>query len=181
MLQKRVFVGVSIPEEAKNEVARYLDALKSRYSSIRASWLRRENLHITLRFVGNVGPEELRDLTHRTHQVATMYRPIEAVLEGTGSFAQRRTRSDTLWIGIKADGLAELAGALAEEHTRPFVPHLTIARLKDPALGREAVQEHLSLTFGPITFRIAELVIYESTLQPSGSVYSVLSKHPLTG
>jgi RNA 2',3'-cyclic 3'-phosphodiesterase len=181
MEQKRVFVGVDLPEEAKNQVADYIDALKLRYSSVRASWLRRENLHITLRFVGNVGPDELNELTGRTDQVAGVHAPIGAVLEGTGNFAQRRIRSDALWIGIKADGLSGIAAGLAVERSRPFVPHLTITRLKDPASGRKLVQEHLGSNFGPITCRIEELVIYESTLLPSGSVYSVLSKHRLKG
>jgi RNA 2',3'-cyclic 3'-phosphodiesterase len=181
MEQKRVFVGVDLPKEAKNQVADYIDALRFRYSSVRASWPRPENLHITLRFVGNVGPDELDELTRRTDQVAAVHAPIDAVLAGTGNFAQRRIRSDALWIGIKADGLLGIAAGLAVERSRPFVPHLTIARLKDPASGRELVQAHLDANFGPITFRIEELVIYESTLQPSGSVYSVLSKHQLKG
>jgi 2'-5' RNA ligase len=64
-------------------------------------------------------------------------------------------------------------------HEREFVPHLSIARLKDAAKGKEPVAEHLASEFGPITFHVDELVIYESTLTPTGSVYNVLSRHPL--
>ena len=181
MEQKRVFVGVSISEEARNAVERYIRELKERHPAIRARWLPPENLHITLRFVGNVSMRELSELDQRTRDVANRFAGIEAALEGTGNFAKRRIRSDALWIGIKGDYLAAIAGALADEEGRPFVPHLTIARLKDPRGGEDLVREHLASTFESVPFRIDELLIYESTLLPTGSVYSVLSKHQLKG
>lgn len=99
-----------------------------------------------------------------------------------GNFGRRRDRSDVLWLGVKTetDLLGEIARALSDEPVRKFVPHLTIARIKDAGQATPLINEHLEANFPPQSFLTQHLVMYESTLQPSGPVYSVLSEHPLS-
>jgi 2'-5' RNA ligase len=69
----------------------------------------------------------------------------------------------------------------ASEDGRTPKPHLTIARLKDADAARSVIDKHLQANFGPERFICEGLVIYESTLTPEGSSYSVLSHHSFRG
>ena len=181
MDKKRVFVAIDIAEAARAAVGEHIARLKKLYPNVRARWVAPENLHVTMRFVGNVDAAELKDLDERVESVARGITEFEMTLAETGNFGRRRDRTDTLWVGVKAsDGqLNEIAVALQEEPHRKFVPHLTIARIKDRAQAVPLIEEHLSSEFQQVSFIVRDLVIYESTLTPSGSVYSVLSKNRL--
>ena len=68
-----------------------------------------------------------------------------------------------------------------EKENRNFKPHLTIARLREPMKSKELVGQHLRNDFASIEVTVSKIVIYQSRLEKSGSVYSVVSKHELTG
>jgi len=68
-----------------------------------------------------------------------------------------------------------------EKEKRNFKAHLTIARLREPQNSKELTQEHLQNEFETIEFEVSEITIYESKLQPYGSIYSIVSKHLFSG
>ena len=181
MDEKRVFVAIDISEAARGAVTEHMSRLRELYPNIRARWAAAANLHITMRFVGNVDPFQLKELNECVRTTAHAFEEFELTLAETGNFGRRRDRTDTLWIGVEAaDGrLGAMASALEDGPSRKFVPHLTIARIKDARGAGPMIEEHLSSDFQPASFIVRELVIYESTLTPTGSVYSVLSKHQL--
>lgn len=189
MTTKRVFVALDISEEARQAVAKYVARLRGKYLNVPARWLRPEYLHITLRFVGDVSGNQLAELDETVRRVAGALEPFIVTLRGTGNFAKRKIRADALWLGMtnensdkQAEILRDIATRLSEgEPQRGLVPHLTLARIKDALQARDLVNEHLSSWFEPVSFTASELVIYESTLRPTGSVYSVLSKHQFGG
>ena len=63
---------------------------------------------------------------------------------------------------------------------REFSPHLTIARLREPAKGQDLAERHLASDFEAVRFAVNQIVLYRSELRPSGSVYSVVSRHALS-
>jgi len=181
MDKKRVFVAIDISEAARSAVSEHMTRLRDLNPNIRARWVAPENLHITIRFVGNVDAAGLKDVDERVRYVASEFEEFEMTLAETGNFGRRRDRTDTLWIGMKAENnvLNAIATALQDAPIRKFVPHLTIARIKDVAQAGPMVEAHLGSGFQPVSFIVRDLVIYESTLTPTGSVYSVLSKYSL--
>jgi 2'-5' RNA ligase len=182
MLDKRTFIAVDISEEARAAVAEYIEGLRREFPQIRARWLPPENLHITIGFVGSVDEIGLLAIEQRVRAVAKQFGPFDARLEGTGHFANRKIRADALWIGVHSvpeNMFSDLAAGLGDDGERKFVPHLTIARLKDPRQGKELVDAHLSASFGPVAFSIDHLTIYESILGAAGSTYRVISRHSL--
>lgn len=183
MATKRVFAAIDLSHEARHKVAGYIDGLKRDFSHLRVGWEKPEKLHITLRFAGSIDNEQLRELTACADEAARTLSPFEITIFGMGAFLKRRG-SNVLWLGLAAGGGAPnpfdlLAKGLGNpQATRKFRPHLTIARLKDPEHSRDLVRRHFDRVFDPIAFRAEAIVIYESRLLPTGSVYTALSRHP---
>ena len=106
----------------------------------------------------------------------------------TGVFPNARNPR-VLWIDLKdeAKNLSKINERLETEcakigfqrEKRAFVPHLTIGRVREPNRANNLARKHLENNFEPVEFEISEIVIYESKLLPTGSVYSVVSKHRL--
>ena len=188
---KRIFIAVDISEEARRAAAAYIDKLQDEFADLRVGWERAEKLHLTLRFIGSLEEDRIEALNeHLSQAVATAARPFDIAISGTGVFPSPR-KARVLWLGVTGDNqaLANLA-AIAEDacqrvglesEKRAFKPHLTVARLKEPERSRALAERHLSGTFPPIRFTVADLVLYESKLRPTGSVYSILARFPLVG
>jgi len=189
MNTKRVFVAIDLSAEAVKAAALHIDRLRRQVPQVRARWIRPQNLHVTLRFVGNVGPNELVVLEERVANVAANFPAPTVTLEKTGAFIRRRSRSNVLWLGISSrsddarrDVLEEIMGELSGDMGSPAHarhPHLTIARLSDANAARDLVKQHLDSEFGPVAFRADEIVVYESELTPKGSIYTAISRHRL--
>jgi len=179
----RLFTGLDLPGEV---VSRLEDLLRQLKPTARINWSPPANLHITTRFIGEWPEERLPEL--KSALAALPSRPaLHVSIRKVGFFPNERAPRN-FWAGIDAPGLAELAAdtdaALAglglEREKRPYSPHLTLARIKEPQpldSLRQAIA-NLSLEFG--TFPAASFFLYRSTLKPSGSVYTKLAEFPLT-
>ena len=177
---KRVFAAIDISEEVREEVRNYVNNLRSGFEGVPAKWENPAKLHITVRFAGSLDERQLKVFREQIRVVAGSMPPFQMKIAGTGAFVKRRGPS-VLWLGTEVvsatdDPFAVLAG-LSEK--RPFRPHLTIARIKDPRKARDMLEKHLASDFGPVDIDVSDLVIYESKLLPSGSVYSKLAAFSL--
>lgn len=194
----RLFVAVEIPESLRTELAERCQALreKPRQELPKARWARPEAMHLTLSFLGETDPGRLPALHRELGPACAAVEPFELRLGDAGAFPIRG-KARVLWTGLKApDGkpsapLADLrqsvAGAVeraaeVEPDTRPFHPHLTLARLKPP-WGRSPL-EYFQEAFGEPpgdAFPVAETVLFESELHPSGARYRRLGAYALGG
>ena len=96
-----------------------------------------------------------------------------------------------LWLGIKDQegGLAELQKCLEDEgekegfakEVRPFHPHLTLVRIREPRGAQPLIAKHKELGFSAVATSVSELLVMRSELSAAGSKYTVLSRHALTG
>lgn len=184
MKGRRIFAAIDISDEARRRVTEYVSGLRREFSHLRVGWERPEKLHITVKFAGYLSDDELRDFVATATKAARTCKAFDAAITGTGAFVKRRG-SNVLWLGLDAEPLAKLAAAFDptpksenERVKRSFDPHLTIARLREPEKSRELIDRHLASDFQPIRFRVSGIVIYESTLLPTGSVYTAVSKLP---
>lgn len=177
----RLFTAVDIPRE----VIHALDGLIARLKpSARIKWSPATNLHITTKFIGEWPDQRLGELTDALRPLAAP-EPIPIAVRGLGFFPNARAPR-VFWAGVEAPAsLVELARqtdrALIRlgipSEARPFSPHLTLARIKEPIpLGRlhEAIAALASTEFG--TFNVDRFYLYRSTLNPSGSVYTRLAE-----
>ena len=144
-----------------------------------------EQLHITLKFLGSVAADKVPELCALGARRAAEHAAFQTSFSHVTAFGSPR-RARVLVVGFDppAPGLVELASELEadveplgiERETRPFVPHVSLARLKRPG-NAQAVLEAAKLEPSPAHFD--ELRLYQSVLTPAGGVYSVLASWPL--
>ncbi len=184
---KRIFIAVDISDEARQMAASYIDALRRAFPKLRVGWERPEKLHLTVKFLGDVNDKELIEVRRSVENIAAAGFAFSVSLGGTGVFPPKGDPR-ILWLGAVDNGhLAPIASALNDEFARlgfererrKFSPHLTIARLRDPRASTELAAKHRAGVFGPVSFEVREIVLYESKLLPAGAVYTGLAKCPL--
>ena len=178
---QRLFVAIGLPNET-------IDALVGLEGNIRdARWLRREALHLTLAFIGNVHAFEEERVDEALRAVHGD--PLILQVKGVGHFPPRG-RPRVLWAGIAAtDGLQQLqehvvrslraAGFRIEK--RRFHPHVTLARLKGPSAGRVADFLQAHSLFDSEPFEVDAFHLYSSQLRPDGARHAVEMSYPLDG
>jgi RNA 2',3'-cyclic 3'-phosphodiesterase len=187
----RLFVALEIPAAVRDNLATFItdmSDLSDRVEQKGVRWVRPENLHVTLKFIGERPDAELdgiRSALSTVHGDA----PLEVRLRGLGFFPEER-RPTVLWTGLDAaPNLPSLAGtiddALATQgikrENRAFLPHLTLARFAHPGVQKQllaAIKQNSEHEFG--SFRAREFHLIESKLKPSGAEYTSLASFPIT-
>lgn len=183
----RLFFAVWPPPEILRALLELQSALKQSRADVR--WSPRENLHFTLRFLGEVPPSGLAVLGRVAACVGAGVAPFEISLSGVGSFPERG-EPRIVWAGVGSgrpalNGLASvLESALASEGfgqcDKPFRPHLTLGRVNSllgVAALRDVMGQRAGTTIGPWTVRSFALV--ESVLGPGGARYTNLADFPI--
>jgi 2'-5' RNA ligase len=150
-----------------------------------------ENMHLTLKFLGDVSPANVEMLSQMLYAEADLFRCFDLRLSGLSSFPNLK-RPRVIYIGIQAPGTLEALqrgidsasrrlGYESEE--RGFSPHLTIGRVKQTvtATEQQAIRRALEGTRIDLlgTARVDSVHLYKSDLQPTGSVYTRLYSAPL--
>ena len=134
----RLFVAIPLPESVRTQLSQLQSGLQG------ARWIRSENIHLTLRFIGEVRNDLASDIDMALSEIGGP--PFELALDGVNSFS-RGKNPHTLWVGVaKPEPLVHLqakiestlVGAGLEAEERNFSPHITIARLKEMRPNRVA-------------------------------------------
>lgn len=174
----RVFIGVRIDPEMVQRICQVLSQLKGGLKGIR--WVRDENFHFTLKFLGPVQEEKIAGIAEALVRVASAFSPFIVSGRGIGVFPDIR-KARVLWVGLKGGELGTLASQVekalepigfAPEH-RPFRPHLTVGRWRHfdgrPEQLKMEIEQWKDYDFGET--RIEEVVFFQSILKPEGAVY----------
>jgi 2'-5' RNA ligase len=180
MLAMRLFVAVHLSEEVRAALAAVQDRLRSVRAEV--SWVRPGNLHLTLKFLGEVEAERQERLGAALAGIVPTTPPFEAAVTGVGSFGGRVPRVVWAGVGDGAEALVTLAGrvdaALAAvgfpRESRPFSPHLTLGRVRSPRNVVElveALRREAHGAFGRVN--VGAFCLMESQLHPQGSIYTV--------
>ena len=182
----RVFCAVELPDDVRARLQEHIARLRKEVPDAAASWSRVENIHLTLKFFGNVALDRIAKISEAATRTTEQFSKFQIGVGNTGVFP-RPSRAQVLWIGIndpagKLAALqkrfeAECAVEGFEKEDRAYKPHLTIARLRKPE--RRLADTHLQLTFEPIEVSLHELVVFRSELSSKGSRYTALSHHLL--
>ena len=179
----RTFVAIDVPAQPVREI---LDELRDMGRPIRAAV---EPLHLTLKFLGETDVASVVDVSRAVSTVASAHRAFDLPLRGIGAFPKIE-RPSVVWAGVVDE---EPIAALVENleivleplrflrETRPFHPHVTLARVKGrpPQQLRELLELYADETFGVVGVR--EVKFYQSQLTPAGPEYTVLHSALLGG
>jgi 2'-5' RNA ligase len=184
----RAFVALRMSDEVEAALAEFVESLRASSSGVR--WVRRANLHLTLRFLGDrVAAEQLDRLNHALEEIAGGTAPFVVEVRGTGTFPNFE-RPQVVWVGLVSGALADLAKRVEAAavqcgfppERRPFSPHLTIGRVRHRrgwASVRRALTEAAERDFGATP--ADSMVLYRSVLGPETSTYTELARYTLGG
>jgi 2'-5' RNA ligase len=187
----RTFVAVELPENVRRDLEALQSELKKRGLG-NLKWVSPEGIHLTLKFLGDVGRERLPDMAKVLDGLSCGFYPFEIGIKGLGAFPGM-SRARVVWVGLTGElgrlqMLAEavengLSGLGFEKEKRPFSPHLTLARVRPETTS----QEHKTLAdvLGTYRFNLSSrikvngLSLMQSTLTPRGAIYNRLHRSRL--
>jgi len=177
----RCFLAIDLPESLRPGLALVQGELKKAQADVR--WVPPGNIHITLKFFGNVTDAEVPAIINAAREVAAGQAPLTLKVTGAGAFPSVRSPR-VVWLGLGGDLLPlthffhRLEKALAQldypPEGRAFNPHLTLGRVRSPE-GRAQLSralEKLVVDWPP--FPVREIILYQSVLSPKGSTYTPL-------
>ncbi|UKL13982.1 RNA 2',3'-cyclic phosphodiesterase [Dissulfurimicrobium hydrothermale] len=186
----RIFIAIDIPDNCCNIVRDRLAVWRSYRSDSRADirWVRSDNLHLTLKFLGDVSEDRLDLVYSASRQTAASHDAFPLYLSGTGVFPGT-DNPRVLWIGIKGalDALCSLQGDLDllleragfPTETRPFSPHLTTGRVRSRRRIARFLNTYLEEPIESAPFDVKEIAIYKSEITGNGPLYHILARYPL--
>src|SRR6185312_2166471 len=161
----RTFCAIELPPDVRAQLANHAKQLRDAVPDGGASWSKPENIHLTLKFFGNVAKEKLTSISDAATLVASEFSAFQIRIGGTGVFP-RRSRPQVLWVGVEDSSgrLSDLQQRLEEEFAREgfakedrgYRPHLTLARLRRPEDARQLAEAHIQSKFDFIEIRVNE-------------------------
>jgi len=175
---KRMFVALEMPQHTREEIAGSIVRAQSMFRGI--SWVKPDNMHLTLKFLGDVDERNEKGIIEKLELLSVRHMPFEVSYGGFGHFGRAGSIS-AIWIGVTEEtgALVSLAKDIEsaasqlgiEPETKPFSPHLTLGRVKNPAMlpPWEAIRSSLQPWEGKVSHLWFSL--YKSTLTPSGPIY----------
>jgi len=185
----RAFFCIELEDEIKEGLDGITQSLRRR-NDLRVSWVRRENLHITLKFLGEIAPEQVEELQLAAEVASEGIGPFELELDLLGAFPHPE-RPRVIWAGSSSppEELLRLHERLERElaplgfppEGKPYTPHVTLGRVKErnrakvERLGGELERVE------PFHFvaEASSLTLMESRLTPSGAIYTPIFKEEL--
>jgi len=182
----RIFIAIELPADVRQKITRHIDRLRNKLPDVRASWIREQNLHLTIKFFGDILVERVEAASESLKGAANKIQSFEIQIDGCGAFPPRG-RPNVLWMGIDdpSGNLQRLHGALEDEcakagferDQRPFHPHLTIARIRNPQNARQLAALHQETDFNSLLVKVSDVCLIRSELNPEGSRYTIVARH----
>jgi len=193
MEQVRSFIAIELPDEVKAGLTQLEAQLKlGKPSSVK--WVDPSSIHLTLKFLGNIAVDRLSAITRAMEEATRELSPFQLKVTGLGVFPNLK-RVQVAWVGIggEVDKLGQLQQRMESNlvplgfavESRPFTPHLTLARLRDRASPDERQrfgQLIASTKFEAVyTIKVDSINLMRSQLTREGAIYSRLSSVRLRG
>ncbi|MEM3422362.1 MAG: RNA 2',3'-cyclic phosphodiesterase [Candidatus Bilamarchaeaceae archaeon] len=177
MEMKRLFVAVEIPQLTRKKISQFSSQLKDK--DIRL--VDEKNLHITLRFIGEVPEQNVEEIKEKLNKIKE--NKFECKIEGVGVFPTENYIR-VIWVGIISDGLKKVAkkidevlAGIGKKEDREFSAHLTIGRVNKKTDLKKFLEENKNINFG--SFEVDKFVLFESKLTPNGPIYTKLAEFEL--
>ncbi|MBI3011823.1 MAG: RNA 2',3'-cyclic phosphodiesterase [Candidatus Omnitrophica bacterium] len=185
----RAFIAIDLPEHVRSSLAKLEDELAQSGADVK--WVRPAQLHVTLKFLGEISEGERQAIEALVARVAASEAPFATRLNALGAFPSL-TAPRVVWVGLGEGGeaVARIAEAIEREgvaiplrkEERAFSPHITLGRVRS-LRGRQALVAALrdARWDPPPPWRVSSVTLYESVLRPGGPQHTVLAELPLVG
>ncbi|MHC4438370.1 MAG: RNA 2',3'-cyclic phosphodiesterase [Planctomycetota bacterium] len=186
----RCFIAINIDEQIRKALARLQNELQGKADIKRsdAKWVNPENIHLTLKFLGEIKDEQVVEVCNITGDVAGRHESFELGVESVGHFGGRSAR--VLWVGTgqNCEKLLQLQQDLEQQldlagwprEARKFSGHLTLCRIRNARAGiklARMISEYKDFKLG--TMPADSVSVYQSQLTPQGPIYTVLGNYRL--
>ncbi len=177
----RTFIAIDVPAELKQSISRIQKEL-SKSNNDRIAWVRMEGVHITLKFIGDVGRDEMRILIDTVRDCAKRHHDFVLRTTIKGGFP-RLAQPRTLWIGVdggvflinlRDDLELALNGIGFPLEAGKFHPHITVGRVKMLEKNSTIPTKFNELPFQAIAWNAAKVNIMMSQLKPTGAEYGII-------
>lgn len=187
----RAFIAIELPQPIHQRLDEVIGNFKKQLEGAPIRWVPGQNIHLTLKFLGDVSLANLDLLTKALKNEIAGHTPFEISVGGLGAFPVMR-RPRVIWVGVEAppelaavqsgveNAMARLGYAREE---RPFSPHLTLGRVSRNANSADLRRIASVLETSKVSFlgaaRAEEVCLFRSDLRPSGAVYTKVFTAPL--
>jgi len=187
MEQIRSFIAIELPEEVKDELVHLQEQLKT-VDPLCAKWVNPAGIHLTLKFLGNVGMHRIDSICQAIGDASRGISPFHLSLDKMGAFPNLR-RIQVVWVGLAGnlDQLKELQRKIEANlvplgfppEGRLFTPHLTLARLRETATPPvyQALGQIITNTGteSNVSFKVSCVSLMRSQLSRTGAIYTMLN------
>ena len=182
----RVFIAINLPEEVKKELAGFYE----RWMDLPAKWTKKDNLHITLEFLGDLTDVEIADACKVVGDVVKKHKPFDIVLNKIVYGPPKKNPPKLVWVnGEKSEDLVDLKEDLQDgmlekiafkPEGRNFIPHITLARISEMEFRNFDLEERPEVNEDiDLIFTVESIEVMESELKRGGPVYTILESHIL--
>ncbi len=181
----RCFVAAKVPAPVLAAIEQYIQALKKIEPEVH--WVKVNSLHVTLKFLGEIIPDLVKQVEEILVPLAHLYKPFSIKVKGTGCFPNK-SKPRVFWLGLEQDSgnslneihswiddnLKPLGFSLEE---RDFSPHLTLGRVKKPQNFTNLFTYMEKTPFTEQVFEVDKIVLIRSELKPSGAEYTEIKSY----
>jgi len=179
----RAFIAVELPESLKNHLSQIQEDLKT--CNLECKWIKPANIHLTLKFLGDIDQKQLGQIKTILKQVASNLSCFEVSIDGFGFFPNEKRPRVFFLSTTNQERLKSIVNQLEEALEKIGFPiedrfrsHLTLARIKT-LKNIELLKEKIKDVKMEGKLTVKELALYKSTLTPSGAIYERIASSPL--
>lgn len=169
----RTFISIDIPEELKKEIRK----IQEKLPEFRGKFIEPENLHLTLKFLGEISEEKVEEIRRRLSEIK--FRKFESEIDSIGVFSENFIK--IVWLhltncdALQRDVDKKLDNLFKKEER--FMSHLTIARVKAIRDKREFLKELRQMEVPKIKFIVQNFKLKKSILTKQGAIYETLEEY----
>ena len=187
----RAFISIRLDAAVLRRLQQFQKKLEQSVPSEAVRWTPPEQLHLTLKFLGNVKTDALAEVQAALAQIAQNFGPLQLRAEGLGAFPSLRNPR-VIWVGLQGDlaALEQLTGRIEEamqpwaekEEKRGFHPHLTLGRVRENGSRHaRAIGQALQQITPPVfdAWRAEQFYLMRSQLSPKGATHTKVAEFPL--
>jgi 2'-5' RNA ligase len=181
----RLFIAIELPEPIQKALLEAAAQLGRRLPEGVVRWVKPEQMHLTLRFLGDTAVARLPALQDQLEELGNQHAPFCLRLNGVGAFPNRQ-KPRVVWAGLAGELAVLQAMQVALEarvvalgwagEQRPFSPHITLGRVKDAGQVQEMAW---GSDLAALEFRVTAVQLVQSELRPFGPIYTVRQMVPL--